>query len=305
MDKNDHLHNLLGGHSERIGDWTPAQLAAFIQDQSNDPTQMPHAFTAKSINLTEHLVVGGKQFEHAVIPRAVTMGDAKGKTVGIYPQHSGSRALNGAYAAINPTANKVFAETYDQRLTTADVALVSGTMRAQAFYVPHKERLSGMYLNYSQFETGGTFTYGGYAIYGPIAYDASVPGLNSAQLPQIAITQTANINNFRAASPYFIQNGYLGITGATPWDLVIESGIYFMAALYSFSVAPTANARLISDAPVGAALATFELGIPGFMEAFTIAKATLPATLDITAGGNAFSNARIWAAFYNDNAKQI
>lgn len=307
MDKNDHLHGLLGGHSERIGDWTPQQLAAFIQSQSNDPTQVPHAFGVKSIQVAENIILGGKQLEHAVIPRAVTMGDAKGKAIGIYPQHSGTQTLNGAYAALDPTAKKVFAETYDIRNTSIDMALNDSQMRMTAIYVPHKERLTNMYMQYSVFEAGGTFTYGGYAIYGPLAYDPTIPGINKASIPQVAITETNLVSNFRVGGPHFVQSGYHAMTGNPAWDIVLEAGLYCICVLYVFSVAPGTLARLIGDTNPATypGISDPSLGVPGFLEAGTLNRTTLPATLDLTLGGWAFSDTRMWAAFYNDNTKQI
>ncbi len=304
MDKNNHLAKLMGGGLERIGDWTPQQLADFIQSQSNDPTQMPHAFSGRQINITENLMLGGKQLEHAVIPRGFTVGDTKGKAVGAYPQHSGSRSLNGAYAAVDPLAGKVFSETYDHRHTTGDFPLNSGVMRYQSLYVPHRERLSHMYVNFSTFEAGGTFTYGGWAIYGPIAYDPAIPGVNLTSIPQIAITPTNAVANFRAGSPYFVQNGYLLLTGSPAWDIVLDPGIYLVGVLYVFSVAPVTAARMIGDTPTYPGIATAELAVPSFLEAATANRATLPATLDITTGWT-FSSTRMWAALYNDNSKPI
>ena len=305
MDKNHHLHGLIGGNVERIGDWTPQQLQAFILAQSNDPTQMPHAFGIKSINIADHLVVGGKQFEHAVIPRGVTMGDRRGRANGAYPVFSGSAVLNRAYKAANPGPNvkNVFAESYDMRSTdAAEATFASGQIKMAALYVPIRERLTNMYVNYTTFEAGGTFTYGGWALYGPLAYVGGA--MNITAVPQVAITETNLVSNFRATGPHFVSNGMHAMTGNPAWDLILEPGIYFACGLYVFSVAPGTQAGVMSQLSNTPGVATSELAVPGFVETgFLNGQTVLPATLDVTAFSQAVR--RIWVALYDDGSKEI
>jgi hypothetical protein len=305
VDKNDHLRNLLGGHSEHIGDWTPQQLADFIQSQSNDPTQMPHAFTARQVNLTEGLIVGGKPFEHAVIPRGVTMGDAKGKAVPVFPALSGSAALNQAYRDLNPAPTKnVFAESFDMRVATgaSTFGAASGTARATAIYVPTKNRLSNLRVNYTTFQAGGTFTYGGYAVYGPLSYDPATGVVLITAIPQVAITETNLVTNFRATGPHFVSGGLHAM--GTPWNIVVERGIYFVVMLYVMSVASATDPEwLVMNVPQPG-VADQTLAVPGFLENGTRAGlTTLPASLDMTA--YAYNSRRIWYDFYDDESTQI
>lgn len=305
MDKNNHLRNLLGGHSERIGDWTPQQLAAFIQSQSNDPTEMPHAFTAKQIDLTEGLIVGGKQFEHAVIPRGVTMGDPKGKAVPVFPVMSGAQTLNQAYRDLNPlTTKNVFAEAFDQHYATGTSAFgaASGTIRYTAIYVPHKNRLTNLRVNYATFQAGGTFTYGGYAVYGPLAYDPATGVILNTAVPQVAITETNTVTNFRATGSHFVSGGLHAM--GTPWDVVIERGIYFVCMLLVMAVASATDPEWVILNPTQPGVSDQSLTVAGFLPSGTrTGQATLPGTLDLTA--YAYNSRRIWYDFYDDESKQI
>lgn len=300
MDKNHHLGHILGGHAERIGDWTPQQLRDYIQNAlTNDPTMMPGDFGAAGIDV-EHLTLQGRPLQHAVSPRALTMGDAKGLATPVYGMRSGSLALNQAYHAASPGFNQnIFAESFDGRDASASgMVMASGTARYGAVYVPVKSRLTGMHINYSVFEVGGTFTYGGYAIYGPLENNRA-GATNKTALPQRAITEVNLVSNFRATGPHFVANGLHAMTGGTPWSVVLDPGIYFAVVLYVFSVAPTTQAEILHLSPSAPGVATFDSLVAGFTAGgLRTGRTTLPATLDLTA----YSNASImWCDFFDDD----
>lgn len=254
-----------------------------------EPPQQDNNNVTKGLSVTENLVVGGVQYQNPLIPGAVSGTDRKGVPLPMYPDFetsSSSLEQDRAARSQGNTDTYRIAESFDMRSANSGVNLVSGQARATAIYVPYRQKVASIEVQMADYNVGGTYSYIGWRLYGPLTVDPSTGTTPIDALPQV----TGNTTFAPSASTRDELIGSAGDLGGgrflqdadTTVDL--EPGVYYLVQLLVYSVAPGTSPSWIYHTPtsIGSIYSRTNASYVG--HAYTLNSQTaLDTTLDLTA----------------------
>jgi hypothetical protein len=274
-----------------------------------EPPQTDNNNVSKSLNLTEGLVVGGVQYYNPMIPGSVSGTSKNNVPLPMYPDFetsSSSMEQDRAARSQGNTDSYRLAETFDMRNANVALAYTSGQARASSIYIPYRQKLVNIETQMTDLNVGGTYSFIGWKLYGPLAVDPSTGTTPMNALP--LVTSTGAFAPLPAARDQLISaagdtgGGLFIQTADTTID--VGPGVYYLVQLLVSSVAPTTAPTWLGHVPpAGIGSTNWRLNasyVPHVL--FLNGQTALGTTLDLTA--YTVTTGKQWFAI-NTNASYV
>lgn len=280
--------------NDTIGNWTPAQLQAFIQNiVSVEPAQIPSALDFQS------LTSGDASLDQLTINDIINFGPNSQLKTNLQTLTKGNILSSDYWGHVIQSyvtdyeQGSSFAfqrdyrcQTYPSSLFTNgdEINFVNGRLWGQLLYNPIADSNPSIGYRVKTAEGGATWSHQGFALYGPVNFGDTV-------INQIAVTESAG--------NYFSGTGYQ----TRDWDTAIdtlEPGFYYVVILTKWSAMSTIpqitsrQALAVNDGYLDGIWGIQSWGIDSWSGA-------MPSSLDLTGNASTLSGVvnTFWAKLGN------